>query len=215
MLPAFNAAPSDSAPPAKAGKVELDLDGAPFLQEEEAPPPAPVKKEERPKAEATGEAKPKKSKKKLLILGLVGLLGCGAAAGFLFSGGDEAEPEIPPGATVITVPSTPFTGPANTDQFLIEVPAFWVEITDQAGEIRLLNCKIGIPTNNNDNVLEFNAKKLVIRDALFYYLINKDYAFLSDSQNMETLKKDMVSIINEYLTTEKIREVLLADFIIR
>lgn len=214
MLPAFNAAPPESAPQAKTGKVELDLDGAPFLQEEEAPPPAPVK-EERPQAEPDGEAKPKKGKKKLLILGGALFLVLGAAAYFLFFSGGEEVPEIPPGTTVITVPSTPFTGPVATDQFIIEMPAFWVEIKDQEGEVRLLNCKISIPTNNNDNVLEFNAKKLVIRDALFYYLTNKDYAFLSDSRNMETLKKDMVSIINEYLTTEKIREVLLADFIIR
>ena len=215
MLPAFNAAPADSAPQAKTGKVELDLDGAPFLQEEEAPPPAPVK-EERPKAEPEGEAKPKKSKKKLFILGGALFLVLGAAAYFfLFSGGEEEAPVIPPGTTVITVPSTPFTGPVATDQFMIEMPAFWVEVKDQEGEVRLLNCKISIPTNNNDNVLEFNAKKLIIRDALFYYLTNKDYAFLSESRNMETMKKDMVSIINEYLTTEKIKEVLLAEFIIR
>lgn len=221
MLPAFSAAPPDAAPgppPAsgRQGKVELDLDGAPFLQEEAPPAALAAPKKERAEAGKEPEKKPAKSRKKLLlILGPLLLLGLAAAAYFLFFSGKKDERDLPPEATVITVPSTPFAGAAPADQFIIDTPPFWVELKDQAGEARLLRVTIRIPTEHNDNVMEFNAKKLIIRDALFYYLTNKDYAFLSDNRNLDVIKRDMTSIINEYLTTEKIKEVLLADFIIR
>jgi flagellar FliL protein len=194
-------------------KVELDLEGAPFLEEE--PPAAP-----KPEAAPTPTAKPaagkdaagaKKSKKKLIIIGGLALLLLGAAAGsyFMFFAAPKIEP------VVVTVPSSPILDPAPVDGFNISLKPLWVELEDPAGEMRVLICTLLIPTNNEENVLELNAKTILVRDAIYYYLRNKDYAFLADSAKLEEIKKDITNIINDYLMTEKIKEVLFEDYIIR
>ncbi|MDR2825779.1 MAG: flagellar basal body-associated FliL family protein [Deltaproteobacteria bacterium] len=216
------AAPAASGPGAAApkpvGKVELDLDGAPFLEPDEPPPPP--KKQEPAAPAKTAAAKPatKKNKKKLLIIAGGALLLVSAAAYFFLFRGDsepkEATPEKP-AQKVVVVPSTPKIDAAPTDQFMIDFPQFWVELKDNEGEIRFLNCKIMIPSNSEFNVKEINAKMTVIRDAVYYYLKNKPYAFLSDNKNMNTLTQDMAAIISENLMTEKVNEVLLENYIIK
>ena len=215
MLSAVTAAPPDKeAPaPAKSGKVELDLDGAPFLAKEEPPKAKEEPKDDKKPPESPPKVKPKKSKKKfLLILAPVVLLILGGLVYFLFLRGPTEE-EIPP--EVVVVPSVPVLGPPPAEQVILELDPFWVELLDQAGEVRLLTCKISIPVTTNDNTMEFNVKKAIIRDAFYYYLKNRPYDFLSASKNLDVIKNDLVSIMNEYITTDKIKEVLLTDYIIR
>ena len=239
MLPLLNAADTEQGPqpngsgsagvPAGPGgnpgqeknlsKVELDLDGAPFLEEEPPKPEAAPPKAEAPApkkpAPEPGEAKPKKSKKKLIIIAGAALLLLGLAAGayFMFFAGDGKPKEEE--AVIITLPSGPILEPAPVDDFTIDFPPFWVELEDPSGEMRILVCKVLLPTNSSNNVLEIKAKNIIIRDAIYYYLRNKDYEFLADNTKLEEIKKDIANIINEYLMTEKISEVLLDNYIIR
>jgi len=57
-----------------AQKVELDLDDAPFLEEEEEVKPEPSKPTEAVSFDAPKEQKPPLNKKKLMIFGAAGLL---------------------------------------------------------------------------------------------------------------------------------------------
>ncbi|MDR1243138.1 MAG: flagellar basal body-associated FliL family protein [Deltaproteobacteria bacterium] len=215
-------APAGGNAPKKVSKVELDLEGAPFLQPDEPEPPP--KKQEPVKAppvkpeEAPAKVKRKISKKTLLTAAGVLLLLSGAAVYFLLLR-NPAEPGVAtpniPGQTVVVVPSTPQVDPAPTDQFIIDFPQFWVELKDNEGEIRFLNCKILVPSNSEINVGEINAKMTLIRDALYYYMKNKPYSFLVDNKNMDVLKKDLAEIISGNLTTEKVNEVLLENYIIK
>jgi flagellar FliL protein len=205
------------------GKVELDLDGAPFLQPEEPVPPPKPPAAARAPAVAVTEAAPAGKKKKInkkLLLGIGGavILAAGAAVYFfMFIGPSAPETTSPKDADqkIVVVPSTPQLEAAPTDQFMIDFPQFWVELQDNEGEIRFLNCKIIAPSNSEFNVREINSKMTVIRDAIYYYLKNKPYAFLADNKNMDLLKKDLAGIISENLLTEKINEVLLENYIIK
>jgi flagellar FliL protein len=215
-------APASGSAPKSVSKVELDLEGAPFLQPDEPDPPP--KKQEPAKAppvkpaEIPAEVKRKTSKKTLLIAAGVLLLLSGAAVYFLLLR-DPSEPKVAtpdiPGQTVVVVPSTPQIELAPTDQFIVDFPQFWVELKDNEGEIRFLNCKILVPSNSELNVREINAKMTLIRDALYYYMKNKPYSFLVDNKNMDVLKKDLAEIISGNLTTEKVEEVLLENYIIK
>jgi flagellar FliL protein len=209
-------APAAVNTPKSVSKVELDLEGAPFLQPDEPPPP---KKQEPPKAPpvkpaaAPAVAERKKSKKKPLIAAGALLLLLSGAAVYFFVLRNPAEPDgappASPGQVVVVVPSTPQIEQAPTDQFIIDFPQFWVELKDNEGEIRFLNCKILVPSNSEINVQEINAKMTLIRDAIYYYMKNKPFSFLADNKNMEVLKKDLAGIISENLMAEKITEVLL------
>lgn len=195
--------------PRAAGKVELDLEGAPFLEPDE--PVAQARVEEAvPVVEA--QSAPKKSKKKLIIiLGAALLLVVGAALYFfVFS----TSKEKPAGPNVVVVHG-PDWGQGEVSQHMIDFESFWVELTDSEGEARFLVCKFVVPTNSQANVLEFRTKMTIIRDAVFYYLKNKPYSFLSDNSKQPEIKKDLVGIINDYLVSEKIGEVLLDTYIIR
>jgi flagellar FliL protein len=222
--PASQAAPPGSADtdsPKALGKVELDLEGAPFLQPDEpAPPPktpapakAPLVTEVAPSA-----SKKKVSKKLLLVIGGVFLLAAGVAAYFFLIRGPSAPETASPkdaDQKVVVVPSSPQLEPAPADPFIMDFPQFWVELKDNEGEIRFLNCKITVPGNSESNIMEIKAKMSVVRDSIYYYLKNKPYDFLADNKNMDLLKKDLAAIISENLLTEKINEVLLENYIIK
>lgn len=200
-----------------SAKVELDLDGAPFLEaepeEEEAPPPPSGDKE--PKAV---EAPPKKSRKKLLIIAAIGLVlvaGGGAGAFFMLAGDEGDEPADD--TEVIVVPSNPQLAPeVDASKYNFAWPSFWVEVLDPEGEVRFVVCKLHVATDDPLTASELRGKSLMIRDAVYYYLSHKPYSFLADSGKLDAIKSDITNIINEYIYAEKkVEEVLLLDYLIK
>lgn len=204
-------------------KVELDLDDAPFLKDEE-PEPEPKKspkKTDLPPAqvpEPVAEKKGLSKKKKIAI--------AGGAAGFLlvvgivlnlfvFSGGSPSPKPLPAPEPekVLATPQVP--PPAPVPQFTLQWEPFWVELKDTEGAIRFLTVRFSIPTDNPVLFAEMNAKMLILRDALFYYLRNQPIISLSDEAKVKAFKGDLLTVINEHLGGGKASEILVQDYLVQ
>lgn len=219
---------ADALGPPVEDKVELDLEDAPFLmpEEEKAPPPPP------PSAQSLslspqGDA-PKKKKfdlsgllgnRKLLLIvaGVLVLLLVGGGVTWFLTRKKEAPPPPPAEVQKVVVPqqAAPPPEPAKPAQTILSWEPFWVEQKDAKGNIRFLVVKFSAPTENQKLVFEAQAKKVVIRDAVYYYLKNKSLMFLTDAANAETLKKDVLAIMNEYLSIGKLEDLLIENYLVK
>lgn len=199
-------------------KVQLDIDDAPFLHdpEEESPPPALALE----RAVTTrDEPKTGRSKKKLLavviILALV-VVGIGSAL-TLFMLKKTTPP--PPGGTadtppVVVVPSAPPPPPLPAE-YNLKLAPFWVPVKTQTNEERFL---VGtFVLNTKDAVLnaEMEDKLPTLRDAIYYYLRNKDFTFLIDSANAETIRTELIEAINHYLIQGELKNLYFDQYLLQ
>lgn len=228
-------APAEQAPgeAAPAFKVELDIEDAPFLEELEKEEPAPG-----PAEEAGGEADPTDkaagakglarlkatlaallaNKKRLaLVGGAVVLVLLAPVAYLLFFAGPSAEAPPP---VVEAVPETRQLEPPPRQEapegpkFMYKADKFLVECRGAEGEIRFLRCSFAIPTDNQQLFNELVVKNIAVRDAIHYYLINKPLTFLSDPAAQTGLKQDLISVINEHVTSAKVQELFIEEYLI-
>ncbi|MCL2123911.1 MAG: flagellar basal body-associated FliL family protein [Desulfovibrionaceae bacterium] len=202
-------------------KVQLDIDDAPFLREKEpeAPPPPPedAKADAPPEASSPpAEDKAASKKKKLLIIGAAAfvllLVGGGGALWWFVI---RTPPPPPPTPQVVVVPTPPKeTAPA---EFLIPIAPFWLELSStlprDQDKIFFLVCKFTAITKAESVNQEAQNKIIVIRDALYFYLKNKSYEFLTDPGNTQTIKNDLVSVINNYLSGGKVEDLLFERYL--
>lgn len=211
----------DSAAPAK---VSLDLDDAPFMQEEPAEEEKPAAKDEAAKdgdAAAAGEgedAKPKKSKKKLFIIAgaAVALLVILAAVYFLFlrGGGDEPPPPPPPEPPkpeIVVVPSKPKV--EVKPDIVKELEPFIVPHAEPTGGARFLYCKFAFVSKDPMLGQEVDSKLVSLRDSIFFYLKSKSTDYLMDARNAATIKKELRGVVSDYLTRSKLEDVLLDSYL--
>lgn len=217
-----DAVASENAP-AGASKVELDLDDAPFLQEDQEEPAAEEAPEEAGDelAMPEGEEEPKQSllkrllkRKKLLIGGGVGFLLIIGALVFLLLGGEEpvTPPEIEP---EITEPEELPPIEAKPGEVLVRWEPFWVEYSEQDGETRFLVCQLSAPTTDPELKMEADLKTLAIRDAIYYYLSHKPITFLSEQRNADALKEDLLGVVNGYLSRGQFSQIYIESYLIR
>ena len=210
----------DSATPAK---VSLDLDDAPFMQEEPAEEEKPAAKDEAAKdgdaaAPEGGEEKPKKSKKKLFIIAgaAVALLVILAAVYFLFlrGGGDEPPPPPPPEPPkpeIVVVPSKPKV--EVKPDIVKELEPFIVPHAEPTGGARFLYCKFAFVSKDPMLGQEVDSKLVSLRDSIFFYLKSKSTDYLMDARNAATIKKELRGVVSDYLTRSKLEDVLLDSYL--
>lgn len=217
---------ADAAVPA-VGKVELDLDDAPFLVEEEEPEPEP-EPEPQPQAAppAAAEAPPPAKKRldfKALLKNKLVLAGAGSAiillavaAFFLFGSSepDTAPPPEPPPVAAHTEPEAP-KEPEKPTEYYIRWEPFWVEFADSDGNVRFLICRFAGITLSEVVKSEAEAKQVVLRDTIYYYLTHKEKEFLGNTANADALKRDVLAVVNQYLTTGQLDQILLEDYVIK
>lgn len=201
-------------------KVELDLDDAPFLDEEEEEEEEEVEEEV---AEEEAEQKKKLDIKALLrdkrvvfggLGGLLLLIGIIVAI-LLWPSPKEAPPvpEVPEAPAPATAPAE--EEPPPPAEHIIAFKPFWVEHVTEDGSVRLLFFKFSVVTQNEKLAWEISHKTLVLRDAVFYYLKNKDLSFLSDKTNADQLKKDLLSVVNQYLNVGQVQELLIEEYLVK
>ncbi|MFO7818290.1 MAG: flagellar basal body-associated FliL family protein [Thermodesulfobacteriota bacterium] len=191
-------------------KVELDLDDAPFLDEdfeEEKPEKEVEQKKEKEKKSDKEESEPPLWKKKWFLAGialLILLLG-GILTYFILR---EPAPKPPPAeeAELEKAEKKPLQK--------IALDEFWVP-HDVDGKTIFLTCKFSMSTRNERLVWEVKRKKTTIRDAIFYYLKNKELLFLRDQKNADKIKEDILSVINQYLSNGRITKLLIEEYIIK
>lgn len=192
-------------------KVQLDIDDAPFLLDPEDEPdalPAPVA--------STAPAVPEKNgrKKKLIIIGgaaLLLLLIVAAAVWFFVF---KAPPPPPaPEAPVIVVPSK--VEPVLPKEYSLKLEPFWVPLVSQDGQQRFLVATFVVATESGLLYQEMEDKLLIVRDALFYYLRNKDYDFLTNPENAETIRTDLCGSVNNYLVQGELKNLYFDSFLVQ
>ena len=211
------------APSKAEQKVELDLDDAPFLEEEveeekeeeeKAEPETEEDKEEEVKEEQEIEDLKSKRKKIILLGATVGILIVAALIVFLFLKGEKKEPskqekKIP--EKKVEVKEKPPSPKPKMIQLTLR--PFWVDYPVENGH-RYLHIVLILSYEESRLNWELTRKRIVIRDALYYYLKNKKIDFFLKKENIPVLKKDILSIINQYLVYGRIKEIYLKDYLV-
>ncbi|WP_320008903.1 flagellar basal body-associated FliL family protein [Maridesulfovibrio sp.] len=213
-----------SAPVSKAAqKVELDLDDAPFLEDEDEEDDIP---EEEPEELATLEQAPvqKKSKTKLFIFIGIGviilLLAAILVKLFFFDSPPPPKKDVAAEETMEEIPmeipeEAPPPPPEEPGVTLLRMDAFWIEQKDKDNHTRFLVARFALTTTDERVVAEYGRKTLVLRDAVYFYLKNKDLQFLSDEKNVEKLKKDLLMVINQYIVAGEFEKILFEEYLVR
>lgn len=204
---------STAESPAPVKKVELDLDDAPFLQADEKEPAA-THEVAVPDANAEDLEKARRKKKMLLILaaggGIILVLAAAAIWWFFFRTPPPAGPE-PLKPEVVVVPKAAVeTGPSEIAR---EFAPFIVPIKIGQGQQNFLVCKFTTITKEPGLNSEIDQQRVALRDAIYYYLRSKDNSFLTDARNATQIKKDLLSIFNDYLTKGKLEDILFESYL--
>jgi len=199
-------------------KVDLDLDDAPFLEEEEEVKPEPSKPKEAVRLTSDEEEKPAPSdRKKLIIIGaaaLVLVLALGIAAKFLFFKGKpateadrSAQSDMQDNNTEAVAPELP--------EVQVRLEPFWVEQKGEGDEVRFLIARILLTTHEESVARDFQSRMMQARNAIFYYLKNKDVQFLADEKNAEKLKAELLLVVNQYVADGKFETLLFEEYVVK
>lgn len=204
---------SSSSAPAPAKKVELDLDDAPFLQAEEQEPPQDALDKDLPAAGEDEEALARKRKKRRIIIASACaalLLLIFALWWFVFRTPPPPPPEAPK-PDVVVVPSTPAT--TEPQEFVREFAPFVVPVGGNADKTNFLICKFSAITKDAKVNEEMSQRMIPLRDAIYFYLRGKDSNYLLDARNGAGIKKDLLSVFNDYLTQGKLEDIVFESYL--
>lgn len=212
---------SNTPAPSKDDKVELDLDDAPFLMEEEDEEldevVAPVPTDSfSGKAETEDDSDAAHAKKRKLMFGGIGLL----VLALFATGWWVLKPAPTPPKPVKRIIKKQTKGStvnntAKEDSFEVAWEPFWVEQRDEKGQIRFLVCKFAVYTEDEKLSWEAKSKKVTLRDAIFYYLRNKTLKDLSDKENVQVLKSDLLTVINQYMGHGQFKDVFIENYLVK
>lgn len=209
-----------------AQKVDLDLDDAPFLEDEDEEEEAPEEEPEELPSLEDDSAKKKRIPMLFVYIGIaviILLLSAIAVKVFILDSPPTAQTEEKPQKAELkeevppppVEPQTPPPPPEEPGVTLIRMEPFWVDQKDQKGAIRFLVARFALTTTDELVLAEYSRKKVTIRDAVYYYLKNKDLSFLSDKKNGETLKNDLLMVINQYISTGQFEKILFEKYLVR
>jgi len=208
-------------------KVELDLDDAPFLEEEqeeveethETEPSPSVEPDTQPEKGKQTKAIPFWKKKWFIILFILVVIALAASIYFFVvrtstAPSEPAQPEVveekqpsPPEPPAPPPPPPP-------EEIVIPFEPFWVELTFN-GQTKFLYCKFQFSTTNDKLTWEIKRKKVILRDAIYYYLRNKDFISLSNETNGKRLKKDILTVVNQYLNNGQLENILIEEYVLK
>lgn len=201
-------------------KVELDLDDAPFLEEEEEEEvveeaiPQPQLEEEKPPRQA-----PAWLKNKFLWIGLaVALVLISVVVKFLFF--NKPAPVPPPSveeqkAEPAPPPPVEEAKPKDEGETILRLDPFWVEQKDKNGDIRFLVVRIVFSTKDQNLAKNLTQETITVRNAVYYYLKNKDLQFLADEKNAERLKKELLTVVNQYMGAGQFENFLFEEYVVK
>jgi flagellar protein FliL len=194
-------APSSKLPDG-ARKVELDLDDAPFLDNDYTPPTEQAPGDEARKAFAHPDQEQPEVVRRRPRLFLV--LGAATAATLA-------------AITVAVVLLLPWHEDEVTipePSYLVSLEPFYIEQQASDG-LRFLQCRFTLPAGNAALESEIRAKQLLLRDALFFALSRREPTFLNQPEEATLLKRDLLTVINQLLTTGQLGDMHIAEYVIR
>nr|WP_321257440.1 flagellar basal body-associated FliL family protein [uncultured Pseudodesulfovibrio sp.] len=199
-------------------KVDLDLDDAPFLEDEEEEEEITDVEEETPLLqEDDSEPKPGLAallKNKLFLISFGVILILVVVIIILLLREPDAPPPPPPTPIEEILPEeTPVA--VETPQILIRLDPFLIEQKDEEGNIRFLEIRVLVSTEDEGLSMQFKQETYAVRNALFYYLKNKDLQFLSDKNNSDKLKSELLAIINQYMGFGQFETLMFEQYLVR
>ena len=118
-----------------------------------------------------------------------------------------------PKPEVIVVP-TPAPGAQDND-IVREFATFVVPGKDSHGRTDFLICKFAAITHDPNIQREIERQLVPLRDAIYYYLRSKDRDFISDARNGAEIKKELLSVFNDYLTQGKVEDIVFESYLSR
>ncbi len=212
--------------------VQLDLEDAPFLDDDEEEVESKEEKnEDEGEVKEEGEADAKKSrfaflanmskKKKIIIAAglalfiiLIALL-----IFFLFFSGPSAEVEVAEGeegsaGTYIVTVDESYKTPPVQENFDVTFEPFWVQMSDE-GKTFFLVCTFTLSAENETISSEVKSKIPELRDTIYYYLNTKNYDFLTDYKNFPLIKQDLLDEVNERLGQGELEEIYYDNYIVK
>lgn len=209
--------------PQDSQKVELDLEDAPFLEEDEDEDEEELPEEEAPSVvdeEPDGDQEPWFKNKRIVIPAAAVLLLLLAGLAIWLYTKPATQPVAEPEPSVEEIqpqeqPVAPMVEEEEVQEFIVSLAPFMVEMRGKDGEIHFLRCKFATVTENEKLSFEITQKTTTLRDAVFYYLKNKDMAYLADMDNADTLKADILSVINQYLSNGRLETLLIEEYLVK
>lgn len=199
-------------------KVDLDLDDAPFLEDEEE---EEVELEEAPEAEAPEEEKKEKKelpaifKNKMFYMAVVIAVLLIVIVYLMFSRPDAPPPPSPPEPEETVEEPLVESEPVITGEILLRLDPFLIEQKDEKGTIRFLEVRLVLNTTDEDLARQFKQETFTVRNALYYYLKNKDLQFLSDEKNADKLKQELLAVVNQYMGFGQFDSLLFEQYLVR
>ena len=161
--------------------------------------------------ESATEAAPAKagSGKKMMVLGLVGVLllgGGGGAAWFLMGGEKEEEGKHAKEANGEEHSEEP--GP------VMDLDPFLLNLADR-DEPRFLKVSIKLELDRPEENTDFQTKVPAIRDALLVLLSSKESQLLRTVNGKRRIREEIMTRVNGVMNRGKISNVFFTDFIIQ
>lgn len=240
-----NQGQEDDGQPSKAQqKVELDLDDAPFLQdeEEEIPEPEPEKPPEKEsEEEELPPVIPLWRRPKVIMAAAGALLLLIAAAVWLLWPEDKTKEVAPPQeekkAEEIVTPTPepapePAPQPVEPQKIIVDTEPFLVELVNKRKEIRFLTVHFKFVTSDEQVAQALKERMTEVRDGIYYYLKNKHLEIIQELEERgskqgnedqtqdgdvpkKTLKSEITDVVNQRLVIYKIDEVLVENFLVQ
>jgi flagellar basal body-associated protein FliL len=93
---------------------------------------------------------------------------------------------------------------------------FVVEKTDSKGVTRVLSLTIKLVYKEDPRLAtELSTKRFALRDGLYYNLKNKTFANLTDQESVEQLREELRGVVNNYLNTGTVEQVLFEELLVK
>ena len=206
------------------GKVELDLDDSPFLEDDEPEPESQEKTALTSESDAPAQEAPPSlksrlfaSKKKIIMTAGAAVLLFGAAIVVNISILPSKDMPPPPPhepEKVAVAPVTP-VAPSPPPVLTLQWEPFWVELKDTEGDSRFLTLRFSVPMENPALYGEMSGKIFILRDAVFYYLRNQPIISLKDETRVQAFKSELLTVMNEHLGSGKASEILIQEYFVQ
>ncbi len=171
-----------------------------------------AEKKEPPKTDAVPDENRKK-KKMVLIIGaaiLVVLIALGAGTFFFLKKSHTKEEKFDPGKNV---PVPNLNQAANIGP-MVDISEFIVNIISADGN-HYVKSALTLELTNQQAKDEINQRMPQIRDAILLLVGNKTFEELQDLEGKKQLKAEIMSKINGFLQTGKVRAIFFTEFVVQ
>ncbi|MFP4071047.1 MAG: flagellar basal body-associated protein FliL [Desulfovibrionales bacterium] len=190
-------------------KVELDLDDAPFLAETDDDvfqDRTAAEDSEAADGPQEEEDAPEENSKRLNTWGLVAaalgtVLVTTAVLAFL----------------VLKIPSESSMKSSTSSvpaELLVTLEPFLIPF-ENGEHVSILQCTFSLPVDNPTLKQEVERKRIVLRNALYFYLSQKELLHLGEHEAADLLKADLTAVVNQNLNLGQVETVLVDEYLVR